>query len=298
MTPSSTPLRPLRTWLFAPGNHPRKVEKVFQTGADAVILDLEDAVAVAEKEATRAVVLDALKAPRPCLGYVRVNALDTSFAMGDIKAVVQPQVDGIVLPKVERSEDLVTADETITKWEKERGLPVGGLDLLPIIETALGVHNIDAIAASGTRIKRLSFGAGDFTKDMGIKWSGAEQELIYPRSRFTLASRVAGLEQPVDTVFIDLADDAHFEQSVHTALTFGFQGKLCIHPKQVPIVNDVFTPTNEELEQARAIIAAFEEAEAAGSASIQVNGYFVDYPIVEKAQRVVQLVEAIAALDA
>ncbi|MDG2319568.1 MAG: CoA ester lyase [Rhodospirillaceae bacterium] len=296
MPSAAETFRPLRTWLFAPGNHPRKVEKVFQTGADAVILDLEDAVAIAEKEATRARVLKALKADQPCLGFIRVNALDTDFALGDLEAVVQPQVDGIVLPKVESPDDLVKTDEIITRLEKERGLPEGGIDLLPIIETALGVHNIDAIAQSGTRVKRLSFGAGDFTKDMGIKWSGEEQELIYPRSRFALASRVAGLEQPIDTVFIDLADDEHFEMSVRTALAFGFQGKLCIHPKQVPIVNGVFTPTDTELEQARAVIAAFDEAEASGSASIQVNGYFVDYPIVEKAQRVVKLADAIAEL--
>jgi citrate lyase subunit beta/citryl-CoA lyase len=289
--------RPLRTWLFAPGNHPRKVEKVFQTGTDAVILDLEDAVAIAEKEATRAVVLDALKAHHPCLGYVRVNALDTDFAFRDLDAVVQPQVDGIVLPKVESATDLAKADWIITTLERERGLLDGGIDLLPIIETAKGLDAIDIIAQSSTRVKRLSFGAGDFTKDMGIKWSGEETELAYARSRFVLASRAAGLEQPIDTVFIDLADEEHFEMSVHTALTFGFQGKLCIHPKQVPIVNDVFTPTEKELEQARAVIAAFDEAEASGSASIQVNGYFVDYPIVEKAQRVVKLADAISTLN-
>ena len=294
MSPLSKTIRPLRSWLFAPGNHPRKVEKVFQTGADAVILDLEDAVAIAEKEATRAVVLEALKTDHPCLGYVRINAMDTEFALGDLEAIVQPQVDGLVLPKVESAADLIKADEIITRLEKERDLPSGGIDLLPIIETAKGLHFIDDIAGSGTRVKRLSFGAGDFTKDMGIKWSGEEQELIYARSRFVLASRVAELEQPIDTVFIDLADDEHFAQSVNTALTFGFQGKLCIHPKQVPIVNTVFTPTDKELEQAKAIIAAFEEAEATGSASIQVNGYFVDYPIVEKAERVVKLAEAIA----
>lgn len=296
MSAAHLPKRPMRTWLFAPGNHPRKVEKVFQTGTDAVILDLEDAVAVAEKEAARAIVLTALDAPRPCLGYIRVNALDTPFAFRDIDAVVQSQVDGIVLPKVESAADLQKADWVIATLEQERGLKVGSLDLVPIIETAKGLDAIDEIAQSGTRVKRLSFGAGDFTRDMGIKWSGAEQELAYARSRFVLASRVAELEQPIDTVFIDLADDTHFEGAVHTALTFGFQGKLCIHPKQVPVVNSVFTPTAEELKQARDVIAAFDEAEASGSASIQVNGYFVDYPIVEKAQRVVALAAAISKL--
>ena len=290
-------LRPKRTWLFAPGNHPRKVEKVFSTGADAVILDLEDAVAIAEKAATRAVVVKAMQAPRSCLGYVRINALDTSFAFQDLMEVVRKGVDGIVLPKVEHASDLQTVEFIISNLERERDLPAGGIDLLPIIETGLGLDNIDAIARSGTRVKRLSFGAGDFTRDMGLKWSGTEEELAYARSRFVLASRVAGLEQPVDTVFIDLADDENMAGSAETAVQFGFQGKLCIHPKQVPVVNAAFTPTKEEVTQARAIIEGFDAAEADGSASIQVNGYFVDYPIVEKAQRVVALAEAIEKLE-
>jgi len=293
MPSTITILRPLRTWLFAPGNHPSKIKKVFQTGADVVILDLEDSVAIAEKEATRVVVLEALRGKHSCLGYVRVNGLDTEWAYRDLDSLVQPQVNGIVLPKVESAADLAKVDRVITALEKERGLPEGGIDLLPIIETAQGLDAIDEIAQSDTRIRRLSFGGGDFTTDLNIKWDGEEKALAYARSRFVLASRVADLEQPIDTVFIDLADDAHFEQSVHTALEFGFQGKLCIHPKQVPIINDIFTPTDADLKQARAVIAAFKEAESAGSASIQVNGYFVDYPIVKKAKRLVQLSEAI-----
>ena len=286
-------MHPLRSFLFAPGNHPRKVEKVFQVGADVVILDLEDAVAVAEKAATRAAVVKALKMEHRGLGYVRINSLDTDFAWGDFPAVIGAWLDGIVLPKVETADQLQTADWIIAQLEREAGIEVGSVDLLPIIETGLGLHNIEAITSAGTRVKRVSFGAGDFTRDMNLVWTGEEDELAYARSRIVLASRAAGIEPPIDTVFIDLKDQKNLERSTERALEFGFQGKLCIHPDQVALVNDVFTPDEAEVARAKKIIAAFKEAEEAGSASIQVDGYFVDYPIVEKAQRVLELAKRI-----
>ncbi len=288
-------MHPLRSFLFAPGNHPRKVEKVFQVGADVVILDLEDAVAVAEKAATRAAVVKALKMEHRGLGYIRINSLDTDFAWGDFPAVIGVWLDGIVLPKVETADQLQTADWVIAQLEREAGIEVGSIDLLPIIETGLGLHNIEAITSAETRVKRVSFGAGDFTRDMNLVWTGAEDELAYARSRIVLASRASGIEPPIDTVFIDLKDHKNLERSTERALEFGFQGKLCIHPDQVALVNDVFTPDEEEVARAKKIIAAFKEAEEAGSASIQVDGYFVDYPIVEKAQRVLELAKRIRA---
>ena len=288
-------MHPLRSLLFAPGNHPRKVEKVFQVGADVVILDLEDAVAITEKPATRATIVDALKKQRRGLGYVRVNSLDTEFAWGDFAGVVGAWVDGIVLPKVETADQLQTADWLLAQLERENGMEIGSIDLLPIIETGLGLYNIEAITMAGTRVKRVSFGAGDFTRDMNLVWTGPEQELAYARSRIVLASRAAGIEPPIDSVFIDLKDREHLELSTQKALEFGFQGKLCIHPDQVNLVNDVFTPDVAEVTRAKRIIAAFEEAEATGSASIQVDGYFVDYPIVEKARRVLEISKRIRA---
>ena len=163
-----------RTFLFAPGNHPRKVEKVFDAGADAVILDLEDAVAISEKKATRSSVVAALQAPRRCRGYVRVNALDTEFSFGDIEAVVVAGVDGIVLPKVEKAADLQMVDWIMSNFERRRGLPVGGIDLMPIIETGKGVANVREICGAGGRLKRVSFGAGDYTRDMAIEWTMGE----------------------------------------------------------------------------------------------------------------------------
>ncbi|MCW2238827.1 HpcH/HpaI aldolase/citrate lyase family protein [Azospirillum canadense] len=285
----------LRSLLFAPGNHPRRVEKAFTLGADAVILDLEDACAVAEKAATRPVVVEALQRPRPCLGYVRVNALTTDFAYEDLRAVVQAGVDGIVLPKVERPDDLRTADWLVGQLERERGLPVGSTDIIPILESGAGFSALDAIARSGTRVRRFAFGAGDFTLDMGLTWTRDELELLHHRSAIVLASRAAGLEPPIDTVWIDLKDANGFRDSSLRARTLGFQGKLCIHPDQVPAVNAAFTPTEAEVRKARRVIDAFAEAEAKGSSSFQIDGQFVDYPILYQAQRVLSTLDAIDA---
>ena len=291
-------MQPNRAFLFAPGNHPRKVEKVFDAGADAVILDLEDAVAVSEKVATRPAVIEALQLPRRCRGYVRVNALDTPFCFEDIEAVVQNGLDGIVLPKVEQAADIQMVDWLITSLERKSGLVEGGIDLMPIIESGKGIANAREIAAAGGRLKRLSFGAGDYTRDMGMEWTLDELELDHAQSEVVLASRINHLEPPIDTVFIHIKEDQHFRNSAERARIKGFQGKLCIHPAQVPLTNAAFTPKAQDVTWSRRIIAAFEEAEASGSASIQVDGYFVDYPIVVKAKRVVSLAEAIDKANA
>lgn len=284
---------PFRTMLFTPGDHERKVAKVFNAGADAVILDLEDAVAAAAKPAARAPVVEALQRPRSCLGYVRVNALDTEFCWDDLAAVVGPGLDGIVLPKAESADHLKTADWAIANLERQRGLAPGAIDLIPIVETAKGQRALPELTQACARVKRLAFGAGDFTLDLNMRWSLAETELSAVRSDVVMHSRAAGIEPPIDTVFIHLNEAAAFDASTELARNLGFQGKLCIHPGQIAAANRIFTPTAEELAYARKVADAFDAAEAAGSASIQVEGYFVDYPIVEKARRAIALAEAI-----
>ena len=293
MSPSHT--GPFRTLLFAPGNHPRRVEKALCLKADAVILDLEDAVAIAEKVATRAIVVDALQSERSGLGYVRVNAYDTDFCFGDLLVVVAKGVDGIVLPKVETSAQLRSVDWVVSQLEREKRLPAGGIDIIPIIETGKGVANVHDIASAGTRIKRLSFGAGDYTKDMAMRWTRHEGELAHARSEIAVASRAAGLEAPLDTVWIHIKETDGCIKSAELVCDMGYQGKLCIHPDQVDPVNAVFTPSDEDVDFAEKVVKAFEEAEAQGLASIQVDGYFVDYPIVDQAQRTLDLIEKIRA---
>jgi citrate lyase subunit beta/citryl-CoA lyase len=284
-----------RSFLFAPGNHARRVEKCLTLGADAVILDLEDAVANAEKAATRSVVVEALGRPRRCQGYVRVNSLGTQWSHGDFAAVVAKGVDGIIVPKIESAGDLQTAEWLVGALERERGLPEGGIDLIPIIETGAGFANLASIARAARRTKRLSFGAGDFTLDVGITWSREETELLPYRTAFVVESRAAGLEPPLDTVWVSLNDPEGFGRSVQRAKDLGFQGKLCIHPDQVPVVNDCFRPTEAELAHARKVLDAFARAERDGLAAIQVDGQFVDYPIVYRAQRLIARADAIAA---
>ncbi|MEO0424041.1 MAG: CoA ester lyase [Pseudomonadota bacterium] len=284
-----------RTWMFAPGNHPRKVEKVFQVGADVVILDLEDAVAAAEKAATRDVVVAALQAPRPCRGYIRVNSTDTAWCFRDVFETLGAWLDGFVLPKVESPEQLQTIDWLMQSLERERGIEPGTLDLMPIVETALGITNLEAICDSGTRVRRLAFGAGDYHHDIACEWTPEETALADARSRLVRVSRAAGLEPPIDTVVIHINDDERLRASAQRGREYGFQGKLVIHPRQVDACNEIFSPKEAEVAHARSVIAAFERAEAAGSASIQLDGYFIDYPIVERAKRIVALADATSA---
>lgn len=291
----------LRSFLFAPGNHPRRVEKAFTLGADAVILDLEDAVAIAEKESTRKTVIEALALPRQCKGYVRVNAIGTHWCLRDLMEVVVPGVDGIVLPKVESAADLRTVDWLIANLERERGLPPGGIDLMPIIETAAAFSRLDRIFGARSlkdyrgpwRVKRVAFGAADFTSDVGMTWTAGEEELAELRVRLIVASRAAGIEPPIDTVWVHLKDVAGLRASVERSLRLGFQGRLCIHPDQVTVVNEVFTPSAEEAARAQKVVDAFRHAESEGLASIQVDGAFVDYPVYHRAQRVLATLAAI-----
>jgi citrate lyase subunit beta/citryl-CoA lyase len=276
----------IRSFLFAPGNHARRVEKALQLSADAVILDLEDAVATAEKPATRPLVKAALERPRAGLGYVRINAAPTSFCHGDLLEVVGPRLDGIILPMAEAAWHLQAVDWLLSGLERDRGIPAGQIDLIPIIETARGLSAVNEIARAAKRVKRLAFGAGDFTNDVVMKWSRDEAELAPVRSAVVVASRAAGIEAPFDTVWTDLTDREGFHASCQRAADLGFQGKMCIHPDQVAVTNEVFAPSTEEVARAERVVTAFKKAEAEGLASITVDGRFVDYPIVYRAERV------------
>jgi citrate lyase subunit beta/citryl-CoA lyase len=278
---------PFRSLLFAPGNHARRVEKALTLPADGVILDLEDAVAISEKPGTRELVVATFARPRHGKLYVRVNAYATEWCYADIVAVARAGLDGIILPKVETPDQLRSVDWLLSALEHERALPAHGIDLIPIIETALGMRDIAAIAASGPRAKRLAFGAGDYTLDLGMNWTRDEAELLPARSAVVMASRAAGIEPPLDTVWANLRDTEGFARSAERAAALGFQGKMCIHPDQISVTNAAFSPSEQQLAWARRVIAAFDEAEAKGLASIQLDGQFIDYPIVQRARQVV-----------
>lgn len=293
--------RPLRSFLFAPGNRPRMVEKVITFGADAIILDLEDAVPIAEKVSTRTTIKEALLGypqPRPFKTYVRVNSMDTGLTADDVRGILCAALDGIILPKVESAEELQEGDSVVGRIEEESGFTRGHLDIIAIIETAKGVLNLQAIATAGTRVRRLAFGAGDFTFDLGVNWFGDCPAIMWPRMLLPIVSRAAGLEPPFDTVFQDIRDLAGLRKETETARALGFQGKMCIYPAQVPVVNEVFSPTEAEITYARKVVEAFALAEAQGQASCTVDGKMIDYPLAERAKRVLAVAELLGQASA
>lgn len=287
----------LRSFLFAPGNHPRRAEKVFQVGADVAVLDLEDAVASAEKELARESVVKALRGARPCKAYVRVNSFDTRWCYGDLEAIVIPGLDGIVVPKAESAQQLHAIAMRISELEQQRGIAAGTIDLIAIVETARGVMRATELAAATPRLSRLALGGADYTNDLNLEWTAEERELDFARATLTHASRVGGIEPPVDTVVVQIKDRDRFVRSARTGKQFGFLGKLCIHPDQVAACHEVFTPSSAEIAHAQSVVLAFQQAEARGLAAIQIDGAFVDYPVVYKAQRVLALAGHLTETD-
>lgn len=293
-----------RSFLFAPANHPRRVEKAFTLGADAVILDLEDSVAPAEKAAARKPAAAALAAnagrKSASRGYVRVNAMGTEYCFRDLVEVVGPGVDGVVLPKVESAADLHAIDWLLANLERERGLAVGSIDLIPIIESAAGLNRIERILQarglkpySGRwRVRRVAFGAADYSNDLRILASADEVELTGARERVVLASRNAQVEAPLDSPWFNFRDAEGYGRALERSRRMGFQGRLCIHPDQVAGANRGYLPSEEEIARAERIVRAFREAEAKGSAAIQVDGEMVDYPVVHQAERLLEAIKA------
>lgn len=281
-----------RSFLFTPGNVPRRVEKAFTLQADVVIVDLEDSVAISDKEATRKPVAEALARPRKCRGYVRVNAPSSPFCYGDLVATIHKGVDGLLLPKVESAADLHAIDWLLAALERERGLAEGSIDLVPQIETAAGVQRIDRILQARSlrpykapwRVRRVAFGAADYAHELGLTVGIEESELADACARIVLSSRAAGLEGPLDSPWFHFKETAAFERALERSRRGGFQGRLCVHPDQIEPVNRAYLPSDEEVARAERIVAAFKEAEARGAAAIQVDGQMIDYPVVHRAQ--------------
>lgn len=284
---------PLRSFLFCPATDLRKVEKALSLDADAVILDLEDAVAVSEKVRARSLIGEALGAAGGKNVYVRVNGVNTPWIVGDFMAVVGNRPTGIMLPKAECAEEVRRADWLLGRLEIEYTMPREKIELIPLIETARGITEALSIASSCSRVRRLAFGAVDYTLDMGIKLTGSGEELFYARSRLAVASRAAGIEGPIDTVYVNLKDEAGLREECHVVRRLGFSGKLAIHPAQIAPVNEVFSPDPEEIKYAAKVVQAFEEAETTGVAAVQVDGRFVDYPVAAWARRILSLAQSL-----
>ena len=287
----------LRSLLFAPATHARHVEKALSGAADGVILDLEDAIANAEKPAARLAARQILSVRHLDDGmrvFVRVNGLTTPYTYEDLLTIVGPGLDGIILPKAESAAQMATVDWLLTQLERAADLALGSIEVMPIIETAMGVARLPEIASASKRVRRLNFGAGDFSLDTNMTWTAGHEGILWARIQVVIASRAAGLEAPLDTVYAQLADDDGLRSEADQARRLGFMGKACIHPRQVEIVNAIFSPSAEDIAQARMIVDAFAEAEANGVASLRVGGQFIDYPVAARAQRTLDLAAQIA----
>ncbi len=295
---SAPPVRLARSYLFAPGDNARLLQKVFATDTDAVVLDLEDAVAPGRKADARGLVASALagrgRTLRPQV-FVRINAVDTGLWAEDLGAVACTALDGVRVAKVESRDDLARVAAELDRLERERHLSAGTIGLVATIESASGVMRAAEIATA-PRLRGFTFGAADFVRDVGADSGDEETETLYARSHLVLVSRHAGLEPPVASVYANIADLDGLRRTTDSARRLGFFGRSCIHPSQVPVVHAVFTPTPAEVERARAIVEAFDRAAERGIGALAMpDGQFVDRAVAGRARAVLALAESLAA---
>lgn len=280
----------LRSLLFAPSNEPRKLAKLGSVGSDAVVLDLEDAVAETEKDAARELVAAALATYSDGVVMVRVNAADSGRLTDDLAAVVTPDLDCVVVPKVEGRESLAKVAETITNLEREREISAGAVKLIASVESAAGLAACEELARTvPDRLVTLLFGNVDFAADLGLEPAPDGTELLYARSRIVTAARAAGRTRPLDGPYLELDDEPGLIEDTRRSRRLGFGGRVVIHPAQIgPVQRGYQELTPGAVERAHRIVAAFEAAEASGSAAIAVDGSFVDYPIYRLAKRLLE----------
>ena len=278
-----------RTMMFVPGANAAMLRDAPLYGADSIMFDLEDAVSLKEKDSARVLVHSALKT----FDYgnieivVRINALAAGGAE-DIEAMVLAGVDVIRLPKTETAQDIIDVEAVITEVEQQNDIPVGTTKMMAAIESAEGVLNAPAIAKSSTRLIGIALGAEDYVTNMKTRRHPDGQELFFARSMILHAARAAGIAA-IDTVYSDVDNTEGFEAEVRLIKQLGFDGKSVINPRQIPLVNTIYAPTEKEIQNAKEVIWGIREAEAKGSGVISVNGKMVDKPIVERAERVIAL---------
>lgn len=278
----------LRSWLFIPGSDVRKLEKVRQLTADAVIYDLEDAVAPAEKESARLKVKAALTSNQDIIQIVRVNGQQTPYFTEDLREVVCSELHGIMLPKTESPEQIADLVKLLELLEQRLGLN-RHIRIIPLIETAVGVRNADQIAQAGERVQCLAFGSIDYSLDIGAELTQEGWELLYPRSILVNASRAAGLQQPIDTVYPHLNDSEGLKRETNFIKKMGFQGKLAIHPNQIEPIHDVYAPSAEEVQSAMKIVEVYEKSLREGNGAVMLDGNMIDLPVVERAKKIIHM---------
>jgi citrate lyase subunit beta/citryl-CoA lyase len=287
----------VRTALFAPGIKERVMTKALESGADAVILDLEDSVPLASKAEARALVAKTIDAAagslsRPLI-YVRVNGAATSLLADDLNAVVRPGLDAILLSKVENVEDVQQTAAALERNESQRGMKQGSAEIILQIENALGVYNCFNLIKASPRVAATCFGSardGDLQTDLGCSWSIEGTELLYARSKVLLDTRAAGSHiHPLDGVFSDLNDETGLIADSRLSARLGYIGRTVIHPKQIAPVKSAYAVPEVEVAYYKKVVVEFAAAEKAGTAAIAVDGKLVDYAMAQRARRVLEL---------
>ncbi|GID90835.1 HpcH/HpaI aldolase/citrate lyase family protein [Amorphoplanes digitatis] len=271
----------MRSYLYVPGNRPQMLTSALSRGADALIVDLEDAVPPAEKPAAREAVARWLRTlPPDAPVHVRVNSGDDG--LDDARAVVCPALRGLTVAKADTVGRLAEISAVLDRAERAAGLHPGAVDLVPLLETATAILSAPALAAA-PRVRRLQIGEADLAAELGVTPGEDERELLLVRSAVVLASAAAGIEPPAAAVTTDFRDLDRLRRGTIALKRMGFRGRACIHPAQIPVVNEVFTPTGEELAAARDLVSRFEAA--GGGVCLDARGRMVDLAVVREARR-------------
>jgi len=289
--------------LFVPANNWRMISRASREREDAVILDLEDAVPPAEKETGRIFGRDSLPIfkSKDIITFVRINSLGTGFTADDLKYFVRKDLDGVMLPKTESKEDILQLETMLEVEEQNNGIPSGSTSIIPLLESPKGVSNANEIAVASARVMALSFGAGDFMRELGGGFATTQLSpeeyfpmLLYARSQISIAAKCADIFA-IDTPFFGLLLDMDgLKTETEKARLLGFNGKMIIHPRQVNTVNEVFSPSPEDIEYAKNIINAYKEAEAQGLGAASFGGRMIDYAMFAMGEALLAKAEAIA----
>lgn len=276
-----------RSWFFVPGSNEKFLEKSKTLQADVLIFDLEDSVVQADKENARRRIVNFINNNKiNKRKFVRVNDIHSVYFLDDIKELSDCSIEGIVVPKVHSRDDIQIIDYILNYYEQLNNR-ASKLKVMPLIESGLGIMNAYEIASASKRIISLSFGAEDYKLDVNIS-DDKNHSLTYARSALVNASAAANIDSPVDSIFADFNDDESLELSSRESNTYGFQGRLTIHPKQIEIVNACYGAMEQELKEARDIVDAYDDSVVEGHGALKVNGKMIDGPVAERARKLLE----------
>lgn len=281
-----------RSILYVPGSSEKMLVKSISLDADALVLDLEDGVATAQKGAARSQVLEALRTTN--FGekekIVRINALTTEFGHADLETVVQGRPDSILIPKIYGPGEMLEVDNIVTHLEEKQGIPQGHIRLMVMVETPAAVLNLPAIATCTRRATALCFGAADFMKETRGRITRERREALFALTQMVLAARVAGIDA-IDSPYFNIKDEEGLLLTTQMVRDLGFDGRCVIHPSQIEPVNRIFSPSQEEVDYAKKVIEAYKEAEATGRGTIALEGELIEALHVEIARRTLKVAE-------